>query len=485
MSSEEELLLAAARYRAALPMGRGYEFSLTPLDCIEQPLWAVGVWGDGHIFVDGFGYKATAAGAQVSALGEAAENYFASRWMRSAERREASYAELLREGTAAVDPVTLCLDAGCGYTAERRMTWVPAVRHPAGERVLVPIEAAAIGFNDISATAEREQWVMTPITNGLGAGLTMEQALVHGLLELVQRDGDSVSFRALDQGVAITLDAVENEGTRQLLRKLEEEDIEVIAKLAEVNCGMPVIYVVGHDRNIERPAFPLTLSACGEAADPDRERALEKALREYVSSRARKRFMHGPLEDVASVAPEEYMDRLFADAVEGDESRALECVLDWVRMPRAEFFELIRDPVLTVRSHVKFSELPTHEGGLDWIAEQLRHEGLEILYVDFTEPGSGVSAVKAIVPGLEVETISYGRIGARNLKRLMERGSPIVSIGPELEGARRILLTAEQESSVGGAAWLHPEELERAVGQLYGLYREPNGHSVARLLEGR
>ena len=485
MSSEDELRAAAGRYRAALPMKRGYEFSLTPLDYVEQPLWAVGVWGDDHIFVDGFGYKATAAGAQVSALGEAAENYFASKWMRSVERREASYAELVAEGTAAVDPVSLCLDAGCGYTPDRRMTWVPATRYPSGERVLVPIEAAAIGFNDISPTADREPWVMTPITNGLGAGLTVEQALTHGLLELVQRDGDSVSFRALDLGVAIDLDAVENLGTRELLRKLEEEDIEVIAKLAEVNCGMAVIYVVGHDRDIQRPAFPLTLSACGEAADPDRERALEKALREYVSSRARKRFMHGPLADVASVAPQEYMDRLLADDVEGDESRALQCVTDWVRMPREEFFALIKDTVLAVRSRVKFSELPTSSGGLDWIAEQLGKEGLEILYLDFSEVGSGVSAVKAIVPGLEVETMSYGRIGARNLKRLLDRGSPIVSVGAKRPGARRIYLSAKQESSFGGAAWLHPEELERAVGQLYGLYREPNGHSVARVLESR
>jgi len=485
MSSEEELAMAAARYRAALPMGHGYEFSLTPLDRVEQPLWAVGVWGDDHIFVDGFGYKATQAGAQVSALGEAAENYFASRWMRLAERHEASYAELVREGIAAVDPVSLCLDAGCGYTPDRRMTWVPAVRYSTSERVLVPIEAAAIGFNDISETADGEDWVMTPITNGLGAGLTREQALVHGLLELVQRDGDSVSFRALDQGVAIDLDAVRNPGTRELLRKLEEEDIEVIAKLAEVNFGIPVIYVVGHDRDIERPAFSLTLSACGEAADPDRERALEKALREYVSSRARKRFMHGPLADVASVAPPEYMDRLFADGVEGDESRALECLLAWVRMPRAEFFELIREPVLGVRSRVKFSDLPTHDGGLDWIAGQLGKEGMEILYVDFTDPQSGVAAVKAIVPGLEVETISYGRIGVRNLKRLLDRGSPIVSVGEKQPGAKRIFLTPAQEDSLGGAAWLHPEELERAVGQLYGLYREPNGHSVARILEGR
>ncbi len=483
--SNSEIEQAVATYRHALPMSRGYEFSLTPLDRIGQPLWAVGIWGDDHIFVDGFGYGATEAGAQVSALGEAAENYYASRALRSSERKTASFRNLQQNGIAAVDPVSLCLDAGCDYSPERIMTWVSARRFPSGDTVLVPIEAAAIGYNDISPTAHKESWVMMPITNGLGAGITLEQAISHGAMELIQRDGDSVSFRALDQGIAIDLDDVKNPATRDLLQKLDEEGIDVIAKLAEVDCGIPVIYVVGCDRDIHQAPFPLMLSACGEAADPDRERALEKALREYVSSRARKRFMHGPLADVASVAPKAYMDKLYADEYGGDETRALQSVMRWVEMPRAEFHEIIRDPILTVRSTVPFSSLPSEPRGMDALAERLRENNLEILYLDFSEPGTGVFAVKVIVPGLEVETMSYGRIGARNLKRLLDRGSKIISIGDEKPGALRIHLTPQQEETFGGAAWLHPQELDRAVGDLYGLYREPNGHTIARIREGK
>lgn len=478
---------AAARYRAALPMESGWEFSLTPLDRVGQPLWALGLWGSDHIFVDGFGYGATPAGAQLSALGEAAENYFASRFLRRTSRINASYKELQDAGRPVVDPVSLCLNAGCDYTPDRPMTWVPGFRYPSREPVLLPIEAVAIGFNDISPDAHTQNWVMDPITNGLGAGFTLEQALTHGILELLQRDGDSVSFRALDRGIQIELDDVRNPETRALLRRLDEEGIDVIAKLAEVDCGVPVIYVVGCDRDIHRPPFPLTLSACGEAAHPDRERALEKALREYVSSRARKRFMHGALDDVASVAPQAYMDRLFADPYDsqGEDSRALHSVLSWVQMPREEFYRMIRDPILTVHSQVRFSDLPTSDGGLSFLAGKLQEEGLEILYADFSEPETGGFAVKAIVPGLEVETMSYGRIGARNLHRLLQRDTTIVSIGGQPEGALRIHLSPDMEKRFGGPAWLHPDEVERTVGKLYGLYREPNGHSVPRILENR
>ena len=37
------------------------------------------------------------------------------------------------------------------------------------------------------------------------------------------------------------------------------------------------------------------LSACGEACDPDRERALAKACREFAAARVRKTFSHGPI----------------------------------------------------------------------------------------------------------------------------------------------------------------------------------------------
>ncbi len=456
----------ANEYRRALPMELADEFPINGLDRIGQPLWAVAIWApDG--FYDGFGYGPDDAGARVSALGEASENCFGSREMRRKTIRRASFNQLVREGTPAQDPMTLCLDAGCGYTPDRELAWVEAKRYGSGETILVPAEAAAISESDIAPEHRITPYVMWPITNGLGAGLTLGQALTHGVLEVVQRDGDSVTFRALDQGIAVELDDVKDHRTRALLQQLEAAEIDVTVKLASTDFGIPVLYVVGRDRDIHRPPFPLMLSACGEAAHPDRELALAKALQEYISSRSRKRFMHGPLADVASVAPQRYMDRLFSTEPGGDESRALQSVLEWVMMPREEFSRTIEDPVLRVRSRVPFSSLPTSQRSPLEIFP-------EILYVDFS--ANGIDVVKAIVPTLEVETVSYGRIGDRNLNRLLERGVDWVGLG---EGPRPLYLPS------GRRAWLDGAKLEAAVGKLYGLYREPNGHTVARIREGR
>ena len=161
---------------------------------------------------------------------------------------------------------------------------------------------------------------------------------------------------------------------------------------------------------------------------PDRERALAKALREFVSARARKAFNHGPLGPVRAVAPEGYLEAFGAGAMRSEDDRALEGMQRWMRLDHAAFFEEIRHPLFDVRARVRFDALPTTlvadaDALLALLTARLGAAGLEILYVDFTPPGSPAVALKAIVPGLEVETMTYQRIGARNLRRLLARGS--------------------------------------------------------------
>jgi ribosomal protein S12 methylthiotransferase accessory factor len=92
--------------------------------------------------------------------------------------------------------------------------------------------------------------------------------------------------------------------------------------------------------------------------------------------------------------------------------------------------------------------------------------------------------VKAIVPGLEVETASYARIGARNLRRLLRRDDDLVGTDNPPQGARPILLPESDREEFGPAPWLDVEEMERRVGRLYPLYREPSRHVAALVASG-
>jgi hypothetical protein len=161
------------------------------------------------------------------------------------------------------------------------------------------------------------------------------------------------------------------------------------------------------------------LGGCGEAVHPDREAALGKALREFAASRSRKAFTHGPIHLVEPLVPPGYLERYRALPTGGEEPRALEGMRAWAALDHAAFLDVIRDPVLAVRERIALSSLPTAAPGtaddpaalLALVAGRLAGEGLPIIVVDFTGPGDPARVVKVIVPGLEVETMTYDRIG--------------------------------------------------------------------------
>src|ERR1700712_2339590 len=200
-------------YRDALnSVGIVRQWRLDGFDRTAVPVAAT-VWTSGaspSSDAHGVGYGPTWSAASVGALGEVAERVVIGAKLQTLPVRVATYRELSSEcGTAGVaDPLTLTLPAGSDYQPDRPIGWVPAVRWRTGEQVLVPIEYAANDPSGLPGSGPAP--LITPITNGLGAGDTVERAVGHALLELVQRDGDTVSFRALDQGVVIDLDTLSN-----------------------------------------------------------------------------------------------------------------------------------------------------------------------------------------------------------------------------------------------------------------------------------
>jgi thiazole/oxazole-forming peptide maturase SagD family component len=468
-------------YSANLPPGDLEHFRVDALDRIGVPVvFACHRQSDGAQF-DAFGYGATEEQALVGVLGELTENAQADTVLRGMKRVTGSYRELsVSWGASAVcDPLTLCLPAGSGYTPDTRLTWVAAKCFPTGEPVLVPYEFAACYRSQLDGIS----LLTTPITNGLGAGDSFERALVHGLLELLQRDGNCVSFRAMDQGRVIDLDGVTDPNTLKLLKHLDGLGIDVIAKLASTDFGLVNLYVVGSDRD-GRSTVPIMQTACGEAADLDRERALAKALLEFCSSRSRKAMSHGPLDLVERVAPPGYLDRYRARHVaSSEEPRAVEAMTAWVNLSAGDLRGMLADSVLSRRTSTPFSELPaspadTPASRLDRIAGKLWEGGFDILYLDLSPPGGDVFAVKAIVPGLECETMSYHRIGERGIRRLIERGSGLAGIGAPPPGTRPVPLTGSAIERLGGPGWLDTGAIDRIVGRLYPLYREPESHAV-------
>ncbi|MEM1042856.1 MAG: YcaO-like family protein [Bacteroidota bacterium] len=487
-----------ARYRAALNLDEVYEFALTPLDVTGIPVWTVATWLDGE-FTSGIGYGTTDDRARIGAWGELAEGVFVHRLREMATQR-GSYRDLAEAGARAVDPLRLRLPVGTDYTEDTERLWVEATRFVPGTSAdeesawMLLDEAAAHTYNlppDYTP-------LYTPITNGLGAGDTPARALAHGLLELVQRDASSTGYRAFDRGLVLDLGGVPDPETRRWIEQIEDAGITLMAKLAGTPLGIPVIYVVGRERDLGAMPHPLVLTGCGEGAHPDRERALQKAVLEYGASRVRKRFAHGPVADLEGRVPDAYLRRVREMGVEGEEGRATDAVAEWAGLDGREQLRRLENRWFREAERLAFADLPTDrsletpEALAADVARRCADAGLEAYSVALSPPDADVSVVKTIVPGLEVETVTYGRIGPRNVRRLLgriEAGDAVVH--PDLVGigrppaeAQPVPLAPEGEAALGGSAWVHLDLMEEAAGPIYAMYREPAEHVVGLRAEG-
>ena len=481
---------AVDAYRACLP-GEVVETDLTAFDSTGTPVWSVALLDPPG--GNGVGYGPDVDSARASAYGELVE------WSRShavlsrARPRRASSADLVASGEPVADPRTLCLPAGSSWTPSAPLDWLPARRERDGEAVWVPVDLLASRPVDVPPGPR----LVTPITNGLGAGLDRDRALSHALLELLQRDGNGLVFRALDRGVVVDLAGLTDPAALAALARLEAADVEPLVKLASTQLGLVDVHAVAADLPGAAGGAagdePITVTAGGEACHPDREVAVRKALLELCSSRARKAFAHGDLARVRALAGDAYLDRylaaLPADAVAAEEPRALSATVEWLDLPRAELAARLAGTVLSRRSRVALADLPTTPGLADPAAlredvvGRLHGAGLDVLALDLS--GAGVHAVKAVVPGLEVETMSYGRIGERGVLRALELDLPFVRVGDDPGGWAPVLLTEEATERVGGPAWLDRAGVDALVGGLYPLYREPGRHLAQLARAGR
>lgn len=166
---------------------------------------------------------------------------------------------------------------------------------------------------------------------------------------------------------------------------------------------------------------------------------------------------------------------------------------EWARLDRDTLKGFLDSTVFSVKAHKAFAGLPeaalgdTRERGR-FARQKLEDAGFDVLYVDCSPPNGAIGVVKAIVPGLEVETMSYYRVGERNTRKLIERGSPLIRFGAESETLRPVRLTEDATARLAPLTGARPPlfdtaEADRIVGPLYPLYREPEAHHVAYRLE--
>ena len=481
---------AIEAYRRALPEGELTQFRLDPIDYLDAPIVSVDLVvkdASGRIrnAYNGIGYGADETAATLGAYGELSEEAHLEESFYRLELEEGSYLEMTDQygKDGVIDPLTLVLPAGSPYTPDYSLRWAPVERLADGARVWCP--AGFVACNK-GMLPDYPQLLTTSIRNGSGAGDTLERALLHGTLELLQRDGNADCFRALDRGKVIDRATLPGD-IRELLESFERQGLHILPKLARVTCGVPSIYAAGDDRSTD--TFPIGVTSTGEGADPDYRRALRKAIHEVASSHSRKRFNNLPLHRKQHLMPKGYAEKVLATLdLEKEERRALKGMVDWLQLERAELRALLDNNVFLEKEKIDAHTLPTFESTdiptqWNYVRAQLEKEGLTPYVFRATTTKGECEVVKVIVPGIEQEFGSYYRVGYRGVERLLAEDPFQLLHRHPGEGRRRILLPATQERRLDGPFYLDTARIDALIDPVYPLYREPSAHAAALALE--
>lgn len=482
--SSSEYAAVTERYRRALPPGETSYFRIDPIDFLGTPIVHVNYTTENGRSFFSIGYGATEAEALLGAFGELSEKVHLALAFEDATQVSASYAEMKRRHgpEEVIDPLTLVLPAGSPYTPETELRWTTVTRLRDGAETWCPVEFVS-SFDEVLRYPGQ---LTTAITNGNGAGDTLERAMLHGTLELLQRDGNADCFRALDRGLYFE-PATLPDDAKKLIAELREKGLEVIPKLARVTCGSVSLYAVGIDHSDDE--FSLGVTACGEAADPDYPTALRKAILECASSHSRKRFYNLPFAEKAHLLPPEYVARQYQITdLAAQEQRSLRALSQWITWARPQVQAELEGAVLSTKTPVDAKTLPTFEPTdvpTRWakVRADLEAEGLEPHVFRATTTGGDVEVVKMIIPGIEMELGSYHRLGYRGAKRLLAREAPRLIAHAPGPGRARVRLTEAHETALSGPLYLDTARLDALVDPLYALYREPFGHAAAIAVE--
>ena len=479
----------AQAYIDSLPPGDWWFFDQAPIDRAGVPAYVAAYLpeDEGAACTDlqvSTGYGATPEQAAIGAAAEVYEWVCARTGLIGREVIRGSYDDLVRvHGEAAVaDPLRLCLPAGSPVSRTTDLAWTKGHRFGTDEPILIPLDVVALAKEQLPDGYEP---FTTLITNGQGAGPSLDWAISHGLFELLQRDGNGLRFRAMDAGVTVDLEGAPDE-VHALYESLRDKGFEVQVKLATTEFGVTNVYALGPDADPSAPAVPIALTATGEGCDLDAGTACRKALLEFAHARARKAISHGTLAQIENVLPEGYWDTIapiVKRAAATAEPRQVEGFRRWLSMDGAALKALLADPLYVTKQTVPFAELPrsgleTPEERGHEAARRLREHDLDTLTVDVTPEGAPMHAVRVVTPGLEVETMSYHRIGARGVQKLLDMDSPLIAFGEETETLRPVRLPPEDYDRLGGVPLLDVAAVDAKVGALYPLYREPSEHQM-------
>ena len=228
-------------------------------------------------------------------------------------------------------------------------------------------------------------------TNGLASGNVLEEAILHGIFEVIERDAWSIFELTHKNYAQINLDTIESKTVNENIEKFTSKGINI--KLMDFTADIKVPTIAASaDDTVTRDAGLLTLGI-GTHLDP--EIAILRALTEVAQSRATQ--INGAREDT----------------VRADFAREA----GYERMKRINRFYFKQEEEQINLDSIENKSTTSINKDLEIVKEELVSNDIKhILYHDLTRPELDVDVVRVIIPEMEVYAIDPERAGYRFLR---------------------------------------------------------------------
>ena len=228
-------------------------------------------------------------------------------------------------------------------------------------------------------------------TNGLASGNVLDEAILHGMFEVIERDAWSIFELTHKNYAQIDLDSIESEIVSETVDKFESEGIKIKLMDFTADVNIPTI-AASADDTVTKDAGLLTLGM-GTHLDP--EVAILRALTEVAQSRATQ--INGAREDT----------------VRADFAREA----GYERMKRINKYYFREEEEKINLSDIENRATTSITEDIEIVKEELISNDItKILYTDLTRPELDISVVRVIIPEMEIYAIDPSRAGYRFLK---------------------------------------------------------------------
>ncbi|MEA1908221.1 MAG: YcaO-related McrA-glycine thioamidation protein [Euryarchaeota archaeon] len=372
VSPEETLSRIESKMRVA---GITRVADITNLDRIGIPVFSsIRPTAEGGAISVYNGKGATPAEAKVSAMMEGIERYSAEVHDRGLVTGK--FSELSRSENT-LDPDELILPEHSDH--DQSIPWVTGYDLMNDEAIFVPASAVFHPLPDSYTQIFRTN------TNGLASGNEIEEAIFHGLSEVIERDAWSLVEKSRNTGPTVT--NLENGLIGDLLSKFADAEVSVHIKDLTSDVGIPTYAAVSDDIQLKDPAL-LTI---GMGTHTNAHVAILRAVTEVAQSRLTQ--IHGAREDT-TVA--EFRKKIGYE-------RTKRINRHWFDIPEEKDFN-----ATTSFDSDDFLD------DIRYMINNLKGTGLNrVIVVNLTRDETCVPVVRVIVPGLEVHAMDSERIGVR------------------------------------------------------------------------